>query len=63
MLVGIWLVPENAQMIDNILIFCLAIIATLVVIRLLRKKSAWKLIIAYWVVLTLKNYANLFGIA
>ena len=44
--------------IQKTLILILAVIAAVVAIILAAKRSAWILIVAYWIVLTLKNYVD-----
>lgn len=44
--------------IQKTLILILAVIAAAVAIILAAKRSAWILIVAYWCVLTLKNYVD-----
>lgn len=44
---------------SQIFIFVLIIIAAIVAIGLIQKQNMWKWIIAYWVVLTVKNLCDL----
>lgn len=44
------------------LVICLAVIAARVAIILAAKKTAWKWIVLYWIVLTAKNLCDYFGI-
>lgn len=43
---------------SQIFIFVLILIAAIVACGLMRKKNMWKWIIAYWVVLTIKNLCD-----
>ena len=49
------------KLLSQALIFALIIIAAVVAFVLAAGKSAWGLIIAYWVVLTIKNAVDLIG--
>ena len=49
------------KLLSQALIFALISIAAVVAIILAAGKSAWGLIIAYWVVLTIKNAVDLIG--
>ena len=48
-------------MISQILIILLMLDAAWVAYGLARKKNMWKFIVLYWVILTLKNLADLMG--
>ena len=45
-------------MVSQILIIVLILIAATVAVGLMRKQNMWKWIIAYWIVLTLKNVSD-----
>lgn len=49
------------KILSQMLIFALIIIAAWVAVTIAAGKSAWGLIIAYWVVLTIKNAVDLIG--
>ena len=49
------------KLLSQALIFALIIIAAMVAFILAAGKSAWILIIVYWVVLTIKNVVDLIG--
>lgn len=49
------------KLLSQTLIFALIIIAAVVAATIAAGKSAWILIIAYWVVLTIKNAVDLIG--
>lgn len=49
------------KLLSQALIFALIIIAAVVAFILAAGKSAWILIIVYWVVLTIKNAVDLIG--
>ena len=49
------------KLLSQALIFALIIIAAVVAVTLAAGKSAWILIIVYWVVLTIKNVVDLIG--
>ena len=46
-------------MIAQILIFMLMADAAFVAYGLMRKRNMWKAIVAYWIILTLKNLVDL----
>ena len=50
---------EKYKLLSQALIFALIIIAAVVAFTLAAVKSAWGLIIVYWVVLTIKNIVDL----
>ncbi len=50
---------KKYKLLSQALIFALIIIAAVVAIILAAGKSAWGIIIAYWVVLTAKNIVDL----
>ena len=50
---------EKYKLLSQALIFALIIIAAVVAFTLAAGKSAWGLIIVYWVVLTIKNIVDL----
>lgn len=52
---------KKYKLLSQALIFTLIIIAAVVAFVLAAGKSAWGLIIAYWVVLTIKNAVDLIG--
>lgn len=49
------------KILSQMLIFALIIIAAVVAFTLATGKSAWGIIIAYWIVLTAKNTVDLIG--
>ena len=52
---------KKYKLLSQALIFALIIIAAVVAFVLAAGKSAWILIIVYWVVLTIKNAVDLIG--
>ena len=50
---------KKYKLLSQALIFALIIIAAVVAVTLAAGKSAWILIIVYWVVLTIKNIVDL----
>lgn len=52
---------KKYKLLSQALIFALIIIAAVVAVTIAAGKSAWGLIIAYWVVLTIKNAVDLIG--
>ena len=50
---------KKYKLLSQALIFALIIIAAVVAIILAAGKSAWVIIIAYWIVLTAKNIVDL----
>ena len=52
---------KKYKLLSQMLIFTLIIIAAVVTLVLAAGKSAWILIIVYWVVLTIKNAVDLIG--
>ena len=50
---------KKYKLLSQALIFALIIIAAVVAVTLAARKSAWILIIVYWVVLTAKNIVDL----
>ena len=50
---------KKYKLLSQALIFALIIIAAVVAVTLAAGKSAWILIIVYWVVLTVKNIVDL----
>lgn len=52
---------KKYKLLSQTLIFALIIIAAVVAITIAAGKSAWGIIIAYWVVLTIKNVVDLLG--
>lgn len=52
---------KKYKLLSQVLIFALIIIAAVVAFVLAAGKSAWGIIIAYWVVLTAKNTVDLIG--
>ena len=52
---------KKYKLLSQALIFALIIIAAWVAFTLAAGKSAWGIIIAYWVVLTAKNTVDLIG--
>lgn len=50
---------KKYKLLSQALIFALIIIAAVVALVLAAGKSAWGIIIAYWVVLTIKNAVDL----
>ena len=50
---------KKYKLLSQVLIFALIIIAAVVAVTLAAGKSAWILIIVYWVVLTAKNIVDL----
>ena len=48
-------------MITQLLIFLLMADAAYVAYGLMRKRNMWKLIVLYWVILTVKNLVDLVG--
>lgn len=50
---------KKYKLLSQALIFALIIIAAVVAVTLAARKSAWILIIVYWVVLTIKNIVDL----
>lgn len=52
---------KKYRLLSQALIFALIVIAAVVAFILAAGKSAWGLIIAYWVVLTAKNTVDLIG--
>lgn len=49
------------KLLSQALIFALILIAAVVAVIIAAGKSAWGIIIAYWVVLTAKNTVDLIG--
>lgn len=47
--------------ISAFLVLCLMAIAAVVAYRIYKLKNAWSLIVAYWLVLTLKNAIDFIG--
>ena len=52
---------KKYKLLSQALIFALIVIAAVVAFILAAGKSAWILIIVYWVVLTIKNAVDLIG--
>ena len=52
---------KKYRLLSQALIFALIVIAAVVAFTLAAGKSAWGIIIAYWVVLTIKNAVDLIG--
>lgn len=52
---------KKYKLLSQALIFTLIIIAAVVAVTIAAGKSAWGIIIAYWVVLTDKNAVDLIG--
>lgn len=52
---------KKYKLLSQSLIFALIIIAAVVAMIIAAGKSAWGIIIAYWVVLTAKNTVDLIG--
>ena len=52
---------KKYKLLSQALIFALIVIAAVVAVTLAAGKSAWILIIVYWVVLTIKNVVDLIG--
>lgn len=50
---------KKYKLLSQALIFALIVIAAVVAVTLAAGKSAWILIIVYWVVLTIKNIVDL----
>ena len=50
---------KKYKLLSQALIFALIVIAAVVAVTLAAGKSAWGLIIAYWIVLTSKNIVDL----
>lgn len=50
---------KKYKLLSQALIFALIIIAAVVAITIAAGKSAWGIIIAYWVMLTIKNIIDL----
>lgn len=49
-------------MTSQIMVFLLMADALIVAIGLFRKRNMWKWIIAYWVLLTIKNFIDFLGV-
>ena len=49
------------SIISQIFVFLLTIDSAVVVAVLAKKKNAWKIIILYWILLTLKNAVDFIG--
>ena len=47
----------------SILVMCLAFIAGIVAVLQIKRKNAWVMIVLYWVVLTIKNLWEWWGIS
>ena len=52
---------QKYKLLSQALIFALIVIAAVVAATIAAGKSAWILIIAYWIVLTAKNAVDLIG--
>ena len=52
---------KKYKLLSQALIFALIIIAAWVAVTIAAGKSAWGIIIAYWIVLTAKNTVDLIG--
>jgi hypothetical protein len=49
--------------ISALFVYILAVISFTVTIGIARKRSMWGWILAYWIVLTIKNYVDWWGVS